>query len=65
MNKEMIELASGLQHSNIPEISNLAKAYLELNTQYESVTSRLIEVISKDVIDKNGKLLKRLADSGD
>lgn len=65
MNKEMIELATGLQHSNIPEISNLAKAYLELNTQYESVSNRLIEVVSQDVISRHEGLLKRLADSGD
>lgn len=65
MNKEMIELAAGLQHSNIPEISNLAKAYLELNTQYESVSSRLFEMVSEQVMDKHAKLLQRLADSGD
>lgn len=43
MNKEIIELATGLQNSNIPELVKLAKAYLELVQEYDAIEEKLLE----------------------
>lgn len=55
MNKEILELAKGLQNSNEPSVATLAKAYLELYNKY------VLEV-SRRVMDKHHELLKRLDD---
>lgn len=61
----MYDLAEGLQHSNISEVSELAKAYLELHKKYESVSKTLIKISSRHLMEKHKRLLKRLAESGD
>lgn len=62
MDKEIIELASGLQHSNINEISKLAKAYLELNARHQIIQDRFIQYVSEQVMDTHHDLLKKLED---
>jgi uncharacterized protein YdcH (DUF465 family) len=56
MNEEMIELATGLQHSNVREVSELAKAYLALKDEY-------IQICGENVMMRHEKLLKKLAES--
>lgn len=53
MNKEILDLASGLQYSNIPEVAELAKAYIKLYTK----------IVAEEVLSKHKTLFQRLAES--
>lgn len=63
--KESLDLAEGLQHSNVAEISDLAKAYLALQISYDELKHAYTMQSAEIVMKRHANLLKRLAESGD
>lgn len=63
--KELVELATGLQNSNIKEIADLAKGYLTLAANYEEIQHKYVMACSESIMAKHEKLFKKLAESGD
>lgn len=61
MDKETLALAQGLQHSNVPEVAQLAKGLLGLNDAYEDLKHRYVKATAEKVMATHGKLLSRLA----
>lgn len=60
-----LELAKGLQHSNIPEVADIAKALIKLNDDFGELRSKHMKTCTELVILRHEKTLKRLAESGD
>ena len=52
------ELAKGLQNSNIKEVADLAKAYLDLRLTY-------MRMHMDDVLEKHREVFEKLAENGD
>lgn len=63
--KEYLELAQELQHSNVSEVSKLARAYLDLQVNYDELKHAYTMQSAEIVMKRHANLLKRLADSGD
>jgi hypothetical protein len=57
-----LELAKGLQHSNVKEVSDLAKAYLILCNQYASL-ERDFDMLEDDLNYVQTRRLKNETDS--
>ena len=60
--KQIEELAKGLKNSNIPEVSDLAKAFLKLYADYGEVCYQNSTLLYELTIENNKELLKRLSD---
>ncbi len=63
--KTPLELAEGLQHSNEPSVSELAKAFLALEKAYGDLMSRYLKACADNVMIRHEKTFKKLAESGD
>lgn len=66
---EMLKLADGLQNSNEPSVAELAKAYIDLHSQfdlladeYDVVYNKYLYEVGSGIIHDNHDLLKRLED---
>ena len=46
-NEQMVELAKGLQNSNVPEVAALANDYLNLNAAYTDLRQSIVKRIEK------------------
>lgn len=62
MTDEMVKRARSLQHSTIPSVSEISKAYLELAEEYKILRKKYILEVSKRVMKTHHKTLKRLSD---
>jgi len=60
---EITELALMLQNSNIKEIEQLAKGYLELEAAYGELRQQLIHQTSELVMRRHESLFKKLAEN--
>jgi hypothetical protein len=60
-----MELARGLQHSNIKEISDLAKGYLKLAEKFDEIQEKYLTVVTENVMIRHDALFKKLAENGD
>lgn len=60
-----IELAEGLQNSNIEEVAQVSKGLLALKASYDELLHKYTKQTTEIVIKKHAGLLKRLAESGD
>jgi hypothetical protein len=60
-----LELAAGLQHSNIKEVSEICKAFLALNTSYEELQHAYVKLCAERVMERHYDTFKKLAESGD
>ncbi len=56
--KSYLELAEGLKNTNVEEVAELARAYIELEKKY-------FEITCKYVIIKHKETFQALADAGD
>ncbi len=56
--KDYLELAEGLKNTNVPEVAELAKAYIELEKKY-------FDVVSSYIMLKHEKTFQALVDAGD
>ena len=63
--QDSLELAKGLQHSNIPEVVQIAKALIELHKEFEELRQDYIEVVGENVMIRHEKLFKKLVENGD
>lgn len=60
-----LELAEGLQNSNIPEVAELSKALLALNFEYNELRNDYIVACAENVMEKHSEVFKRLREAGD
>lgn len=63
--EETLELAEGLQNSNVPEVAELAKALLALNFEYHQLRDDYIVACAENVMEKHAGVFKRLKEAGD
>lgn len=59
------ELALMLQHSNVPEVSDLAKGFLALEASYGELRQAYLRVNAELIMRRHSKLLEKLKDSED
>jgi hypothetical protein len=57
-----IELAKGLQNSNVPEIQEVCKAFLHLVTIYHDLRKQYVAQSATLIMKEHSKLLEKLAD---
>lgn len=60
---QLAELALGLQNSNVPEVSELAKGFLQLEAAYGELRQNYMRQTAELIMRRHDKLLKRLAES--
>lgn len=62
---DYMDLARGLQNSNVKEVSDLAKGYLKLAEMFDDLQGKYVKACAESVMVKHEKLFKKLAESGD
>lgn len=65
MDDKVLKMARSLQHSIIPSVSQMAKAYLDLVEEYKELRHKYVMEVGRRVMKTHHKTLKKLADSGD